>query len=380
MKYNLRQTNNSFRENNSRDLGLLSKYDKLVLIVFAVTLLSCVGATVFMILVFNVNIVNSMMIVTSPFFILGLMWYNHEKKWHVLIFIIGLSVLIYHFTHGWIDEFTVGTQYSSKGDFLLLFAIDFILIGSFGVASVVSAVQRFLFFRIVSMIRSINLKEDMSMMEKIIAFMFNIPSDLDTRSLDMNTNLCRASIPWREIRETMGMSLMIATFIWIYFSMSPTFSAISSFSNIPMYVFAIILYVPVLVMPWSIFYALDVRVKTSFRSFKLYSGIKGTIERIMLPVFAALIYVLIAFRNNDPMTVLTFIGTSIMMIVLVTVFTSTIYYTYFENKLVDDIVPKWKTFNPEELLITVNDQQPKREYPGTPQRDMTDFGDFTFKE
>lgn len=69
-----------------------------------------------------------------------------------------------------------------------------------------------------------------------------------------------------------------------------------------------------------------------------------------------------------------------MMIVLVTVCTSMIYYIYFENKLVDDIVPKWKTFNPEELLIIVNDQQPKKEYPGTPQRDMTDFGDFTLKE
>lgn len=379
MKYNPRQTDNSSRENN-RDLKLLSKYDKLVLIVFAATLFTCVGATVFMILVFNADVVNSMMIVTGPFFILGLMWYNHEKKWDVLILIIGLSAMVYYFTHGWIAGSTLGTQYSSKGDFLLLFAIDFILVGSFGVVSVVSAVQRLVFFRIVSVIRSINLKEDMNLTEKIIAFMFNIPSDLDTRNLDMNTNLCRASIPWKEIRETTGMSLMIATFIWMYFSMSPTFSTISSFSNIPLYVFAIILYVPVIVMPWSIFYALDVRVKTRFRSFKLYDGIKGTIKRIMLPVFAALAYVLIAFRNNDPMTVLTFIGTSILMIILVTVCTSTIYYTYFENKLVDDIVPKWKIFNPAELLMTVNDKQPKEEYPGTPQRDMTNFGEFTFKE
>ena len=134
-------------------------------------------------------------------------------------------------------------------------------------------------------------------------------------------------------------------------------------------------------MPWSIFNALHVRVKTKYRDFELYEGIKGTIKRMVLPIFAALIYVLTAFRDNDTMAVLSFIGTSIVMIILVIAFTSAIYYHYFENKLVDDIVSKWRIFRPVDLLMTVDDDADKRkEFPGTPKRDMTDYGELVFDE
>ena len=98
-------------------------------------------------------------------------------------------------------------------------------------------------------------------------------------------------------------------------------------------------------------------------------------------MFAALMYVLIAIQENDIMAVLTFIGTSIVMIIIVIVFTSGIYYAYFENKLVDDIVSKWKLFRPVELLMTVdNDTDKKKDFPGTPKRDLTDYGELTFEE
>ena len=98
-------------------------------------------------------------------------------------------------------------------------------------------------------------------------------------------------------------------------------------------------------------------------------------------MFAALMYLLIAFHDNDVMAVLTFIATSIVMIIIVIVFTSAIYYAYFENKLVDDIVAKWKIFRPVELLMTVGDDvDKKREFPGTPKRDMSDYGELVFNE
>ena len=134
-------------------------------------------------------------------------------------------------------------------------------------------------------------------------------------------------------------------------------------------------------MPWSIFNALHVRVVTKYRDYSLYEGIKGTIKRMVLPMFAALIYVLIAFHDNDVMAVLTFIATSIVMIIIVIVFTSGLYYAYFENKLVDDIVAKWKVFRPVELLMTVGDDNVKKtNFPGTPKRDMTDYGELIFKD
>ena len=52
-----------------------------------------------------------------------------------------------------------------------------------------------------------------------------------------------------------------------------------------------------------------------------------------------------------------------------------------ENKLVDDIVAKWKVFRPVDLLMTVGEENSKKkEFPGTPKRDMTEYGELVFKD
>ena len=377
MALNLKRgKNGGVWENDSmKELNLLAPYDKFVLLVFLLSFIISVSG-MFALVSLGVDIIDSAMLLTAPFFILGLMWYNHTKKWWMLFIILGASVALYLYLHG----FNFEGEFYLQGDFILIFAIDFIFVGSVGVVAFVSAIQRFIFYRVITIVQSMNIKDKMSLREKVVAFFFNVPNDIDTRELTMNYNLKRASIPWSEIKETMTLGLMIGMFLWIYISMSPKFASMG-ITNAPVYIFAIVLYIPVMVMPWSIFNALHVRVKTKYRDFELYEGIKGTIKRMVLPIFAALIYVLTAFRDNDTMAVLSFIGTSIVMIILVIAFTSAIYYHYFENKLVDDIVSKWRIFRPVDLLMTVDDDADKRkEFPGTPKRDMTDYGELVFDE
>ena len=378
LKLNLGKKGGVWQHDSMKELDLLSQYDRLVLLVFFLSFVLCVTGMLVLVSFLDVDILNSAMLLTVPFFLQGLMWYKHTRKWATLIFILIISVALYLYLH-YNNGFYFSSQFYMETDFLFLFAIDFIFVGSVGVVAFVSALQRLIFYRVITKIQGMNIKDKMSFSEKVIAFFFNVPNDIDTRDLTMDYNLKRASIPWGEIRETMTLSLMIGMFLWIYISMSPKFATISTFTNVPVYIFAIVLYIPVLVMPWSIFNALHVRVKTKYRDFELYEGIKGTIKRMVLPIFAALIYVLTAMRDNGLLAVLSFIGTSIVMIILVTAFTSAIYYFYFENKLVDDIVAKWKVFRPVELLMTVGDEvEKKRDFPGTPKRDMTDFGELSF--
>ena len=371
-----------FWENDSlKELNLMERYDRLVLLVFFLSFVICVTTMFIFVAVLEVDIMDSAMLLTAPFFILGLMWYNHTKKWSTLIIILIISVALYLYLHYSTGGFNFDGDFYLQNDFLFLFALDFIFVGSVGVVAFVSALQRLIFYRVVTKIQSMNIKDKMSFEDKVIAFFFNVPNDLDTRELTMDYNLKRASIPWSEIRETITLGLMIGIFLWIYISMSPKFVGLGTFNNIPVYIFAIVLYIPVIVMPWSIFNALHVRIKTKYRDFSLYEGIKGTIKRVVLPMFAALIYLLTAFHDNDVMTVLTFIGTSIVMLIIVIVFTSGIYYAYFENKLVDDIVAKWRVFRPVELLMTVgDDSNKKKDFPGTPKRDMTEYGELSFRE
>ena len=364
-------------ENDSmKELNLMGHTDKIVLLIFTVAFVLSVSG-MFGLVMYGVDILDSAMLLTAPFFLLGLFWYHHAKKWSMLFIILALSAALYLYLHG----FEFQDHFYQESDFILIFAIDFIFVGSVGVVTFVSALQRLIFYRVVTKVQSMNIKDKMSFEDKVIAFFFNIPNDLDTRDLTMDYNLKRASIPWSEIRETITMGLMIGMFLWIYISMSPKFASIGVFNNIPVYIFAIVLYIPVIVMPWSIFNSLHVRIKTKYRDFSLYEGIKGTIKRMVLPMFAALIYVLSAFHDNDVMAVLTFIGTSIVMLIVIIVFTSGIYYAYFENKLVDDIVAKWKVFRPVELLMTVgDDDNRKKDFPGTPKRDLTEYGELSFRE
>jgi len=360
-----------------KELNLMGTYDKFVLTVFIISFVLCVTG-MFILVTMGIEILNSAMLLTAPFFILGLLWYYHTKKWSTLILIIAITVGLYLYLH---NGFEFNKEFYLEGDFILAFVIDFIFIGSVGVVAFVSALQRMIFYRVVSDVQSMNLKDKMNWHEKLVAFLFNVPHNIDTRYITMNYNLKRASIPWHEIWETMYMGLMVGIFLWIYISMSPKFANLGVFTNVPVYIFAIVLYIPVIVMPWSIFNALKVRVRTKFRDFELYTGIKDTIKRMVLPMFAALIYVLSAFHDNDFMSVVTFIGTSILMIIIVIVFTSAIYYIYFENKLVDDIVAKWKVFRPVDLLMSVDEETDKRaEFPGTPKRDLKDYGDLAINE
>ena len=366
-----------WQNDSMKELDLLGPYDRLVLLVFTVAFLACITGMIVMVSM-GIAVLSSAMLLTAPFFLLGLMWYNHTKKWSTLVIILAVSVALYLYLH-YDNGFYFSSEFYLEGDFLFLFAIDFIFVGSVGVAAFVSALQRLIFYRVVTIIQGMNIKDKMNFREKVVAFFFNVPNDMDTRDLTMDYNLKRASVPWSEIWETMTLSLMIGMFLWIYISLSPNFGADAFTKGMPVYIFAIVLYIPVIVMPWSIFNALHVRVKTKYRDFTLYEGIKGTIKRMVLPMFAALMYVLIAIQENDISAVLTFIAMSIVMIVVVIVFTSGIYYAYFENKLVDDIVSKWKIFRPVELLMTVGDEaEKKKDFPGTPKRDMTDYGELVF--
>ncbi|MCQ2055929.1 MAG: hypothetical protein MJY64_00425 [archaeon] len=306
-----------------------------------------------------------------PFFILGIVWYyrfGQKEKCRLFmpIFLVTLSILAFIY---------LGKSYLST-----IFFLNFILIGSFGVVYLVSLLQKALFYPIVGMVQNMNMKEKYNFPEYCIAFMFNIPKDLDTRSLTMDYNLKRASIPWKEISDTMVLSLMFGIFLWIYLSMNPTFMKIESYENVPINLFTIVLFIPVTVMPWSIFRALNVRISTKFRDFHLYTGIIETIKRMILPIFGTFMFILAAFNKNDPISVLTFIALSIIMNISVIGLASLIYYRYFENELVDNIVQKWKMFRPIEILMSIGDNEKEEtNYPGTPKRDLDNYGKLTFQ-
>lgn len=300
-----------------------------------------------------------------PFVLCGVAFYLKTKKWVMIAIVVALLVM-----------------YLLGFSGVLLFFVVFLTVGAAGVVCIVEAIQRVIFYKVVHIIEYVNVKSKLSFFDRVVLFLFNVPQDLDTRNITLDSDLCRTSIPWKEMIEPSMMGMMLGLFLWIYVSMNPAFMDLATSSDIHVYMFTLILYIPLLVLPWIIFRSLDVRVETNYRDFKIYSGIKATLKRIALPVVAALFFVLLAFNSSDVYQVLHYIAFSAVMILVTIVITSLLYYIFAEPRIVGDIVSKWSEFRPISIFASLGEKNGSGwdDVPGTPRRDPSDFGDISSHE
>ncbi len=353
-------------DNLPEGISLVRKFDKYVMIAAAVSFLAAFIYVLYEDLIGIHRMYGVMPMLALPFFVCGVMFYIRAKYWILLILAAAAMVL-------WFIDIPL----------TLIFLVFFLVIGASGVVALVDALQRSIFYQVLRTIEYINVKSKLTAKDKVVAFLFNIPEDMDTRNITMDYELSRTKIPWKEVGNTISLGLMVGMFLWIYISMNPAFMDLSTEASVPLLMFTLILYIPVLVMPWSIFRSLNVRIDTGYRSFNIYRGIRATLQRMAVPVIAALFFVLVAINTSDIMTVALYILLSAAMIVITLTIASILYYWVFESVTINDIVSKWKMFRPVPVFVGLEADSGKGswdEVAGTPKRDKTDFGKFTLPE
>lgn len=344
-------------------LTVVRQFDKFVLAVWIISLIVYAGVCYFLSDSYDGYYLLSFIAV--PFAVIGLVYILDRKNLAALIIVIVSCVGVYIFTQAPV----------------YVLVIAYLFVGALGVSCVVDAIQRVIFYRVVGHIRYVNVKERLSLGDKFCSFMFNVPPDLDTRNITISPRKLGNKFPWKEMGSTVMLSLVLGMFIWIYLSMNPLFLSTGTLTgDVPLFIFGLTLYVPVMVLPFSVFKSLDVKIGTNYRDFKLYSGIVATIQRMAIPIFAAFMYVLLRMNEQDPLEVLMFIGFSAIIILFVVFLTSIIYYYAMEATASADISKKWKLFIPVPLLMTLRDESEvkKKEYPGTPVRDEDDMSQLSF--
>ena len=345
-----------------KDLTLIRDADKAVITIFILSFIACIAVLFLLSKVNPIDMTMTVTLMAAPFFIAGIFIYIQYKRWMYVVVLLALDVALYFL----------------EVNFNFILLVSFLFIGSAGVAGVVVLMQRFMFYRVVDAVESVNVKEKLSVFDRIVVFLFNIPRDLDTRNITMNYNLKRVSIPWREMFQTIKLGLMIGMFLWIYISMNPTFMDPETRGEVPAFLFALVLYIPMLVLPWAIFRSLNVRVETRYRAFALHEGIRETLKRMAVPIFAAFMFVLLAINTSGYVEVLTFILLSVVLNVFIIGLTSLFFYLMFEAPLVDDIVSKWKYFRPVSISMDIGGDVVSSDIPGTPKRDLSDYGCLEF--
>lgn len=340
--------------------------DRFTVLIFALSLAASAVAAILCIEFLELPTLELSLFATMPLVVLGA-FHIIRSKYRFYLIIVAAAV---------------GAMFYFGVSHVIIMAMAMISVGIAGAVQLVAVLQRFLFYRVVSSIEYLNVRENLSFWDRSVAFLFNISGDLDTRNLEIDENIKRASLPWNEIWASMKISFLIGVFIWIYISMNPSWMEFDSLNNVPVYLFAVMMYIPVIVLPFSIFMSLNVRIETRYRDFKVYEGIKGTLMRMAIPVFAAFMYIVAAVNNNGFIEVLSFIAISVVINFLICMIACIIYYTGFESGIVDSIILKWKEFRPVQMMMSVKDPDKvmKEEVPDTPARDYTDFGELVFPE
>lgn len=339
-------------------LSVVRQFDKFVLAVWVLSLI-VYGACLFL-LSGRYDAYFLLSFVAVPFDVVGLLYILSRRNIAALVITAILSIAGYLVTHS----------------LMYIVIVAYVFVGALGVACVVDAIQRLEFYHIVDHVRYVNVKEKLGIVDRIVAFLFNIPPDLDTRNITIEPRKLGNKFPWKDMGGTIAFSLIIGMFFWIYLSMNPTFMQSPSVSSdVPTFIFGVMLYIPVIVMPFTVFKSLDVKICTNYRDFHLFNGALATIQRMAVPVFAALIYVLMAMNTSDPMQVVMYIAFSVIIILFVVILTSILYYYAMEATTASDISKKWKIFIPVPLMMTLHKdgEEDKPFYPAIPERDESDM-------
>ena len=344
-------------------IRLLTDVDKALLAIFAISfILAIVGLQVIRLRELSVFI--SAIIASVPLAVVGISYCVHYRKKYMLAL--------------W--SLTVVAMILLSVDISWILAVACISLGLVGLLALVSIFQKAIFFPIMASMEYLNIKTKLSLFDRVVSFLFSISGDLDTRNIEIDTNLNRASIPWREVASTLRLSFMAGLFIWIYISMNPSWFSSDMFTNVPVYLFSLMLYIPLLVMPFSIFMSLNVRICTRYRDFKVYDGVKMTLYKMLAPVLATFIYILLAVNSNGISVVFYFILLSVIFNLLINLLACLSFYRWFEGGVVNEIRSKWSTFRPVSMMMVVEDENhiAKEEVPDTPRRDLSDLGVMVF--
>ena len=336
------------------NIDLLSQNDRRTALLFILLFIVSIAAYWYLINYQDMSVYTALPVMAVPLFVIGVIYYIIRRRFIAMIFILAASIVAY---------------------FILpnsMLYIVYLLVCAEGVAQMVDIIQRFSFYKIMASIERVNIKEKPSIVDRIVVFIFNIPVDIDTRNLKIDTNIIIDKLPWKDMIYSMLLALMFCMFLWIYLFLNPSFSI--EVTGVPIYTFTIVLYLAMIVMPCSIFSTLNARIATDYRDFRIYSGFLETFKKMFLPVFAALIFLISAVSSGPDN--LYYVAMSLGMIIVMIIFTSIMYYTSNEMSVVNDILDKWPVFHPSSIYSGYSEGDSKSSLddgvPGTPRRDPSD--------
>ncbi|MDR3206581.1 MAG: hypothetical protein LBT41_05795 [Candidatus Methanoplasma sp.] len=297
-----------------------------------------------------------------PFFACGAIYHLRTRFW-VLIVIAAASAVIW---------------FLDMPSYVLL-AVLFASVAIPGTVYFAEAIQRRMFYAVLRAVEYCCVRPPATVAEKAAVFAFRVPENVDSRNMAIEQSGRRGGMPWKDVRRTVALGLVFGMFIWIYLSLNPSMLGAGAAENAVaahISVLTLSLYIPAIVIPWSVFRSLDARVETNCRDYRFYDGVVSTIKAMALPTAAAFLLVFIFAGPVDYPSLLYYMLFSAIASAAVAAAAAIVYHVLFEAELVNDIISEWRIFRPAPLLAPLEERvgRSAEDVPGTPERNLGDFG------
>lgn len=318
-------------------------------VAFAILSVACLFMAILLPFAIGITAYESFNLMLLPLMFMGACGYILNRRWLILMIATAATVAVL-FLFPWATVETV----------LILFGIE-------GIAVAADILQRAMFFRIIGSVQYVNAKPKRNFFDLLALYVFNIPKGLDARRIVMDDGIRRIGIPWKEIRNRVILALFFCLFIWMYMFANEDYSHFT-FGSVDA-VFIATGYVAIVVLAFSLLETLNVRIETDHGGFRIYSGLMGTMWRIVLPLSLATILLAIVLFQ-DAYVLLNIAMSAAAMLGMVVV-ASELYYLHLENATVNDIRSARAELSPINLCAGIDGDVPSLADapPGTPCRD-----------
>jgi len=237
------------------------------------------------------------------------------------------------------------------GTFLLM--IIYLIIG-FGVVGVMSVVARGVTPKIIFDIMNItsNITDDMKKRDRkryikytAIRWLFDIPDALDSKGFVVTYDRGKTRpYPWFLFKRAVMWEIFFCIIVIIYISFNPFLIELEGFEPQDLVAISasISTFVPMLILPWFIYFGLDARIKGPVKDFKLYKGLRSRAIRTLVAFGTLFLFIRLATRDIDlePL-LLSFVWYFLLFFVITLVFTF-IFFNYFEDGVASDIAKEYE--------------------------------------
>jgi hypothetical protein len=174
----------------------------------------------------------------------------------------------------------------------------------------------------------------------LLGWLFFIPDNLDTRTLNATAPEVERVFPWTRFKRAVAWQTIFALLVVILVSLNPFLLDAVSIETLFEIMNNAHVIVPLLFLPVLIVLRLKVKIDAPVKDFYIYIGIRTRLVRTFLAIGTLVLFIRLALKDLDPeMVLLNLIGYSFLAIIIISAFTW-LYFNFVENQLAFKVIER----------------------------------------